>query len=63
VTLPAAGGDVTGIEPIPNRNAVYVAQGGLLRVYDTTIDALENIPPLGQPNVIGQAIDVKVIDF
>jgi hypothetical protein len=63
VTLPQVGGDVTGIEAIPNRNAVYVAQGGLLRVYDTTIDALENIPPLGQPNVIGQAIDVKVIDF
>jgi len=63
VTLPQVGGHVTGIEAIPNRNAVYVCQGGLLRVYDTTIDALKNIPPLGQPNVIGQAVDVKVVDF
>jgi hypothetical protein len=63
VTLPSTSGDVTGIEPIPNRNAVYVCQGGLLRVYDTTTDALENIPPLGQPNVIGQAVDVKAVDF
>jgi hypothetical protein len=63
VTLPSTGGDVTGIEPIPNRNVVYVCQGGLLRVYNTTTDGLENIPPFGQPNVIGQAIDVKTVDF
>jgi DNA-binding beta-propeller fold protein YncE len=56
-------GDVTGIAPIPNRNVVYVCQGGLLRVYDTTTDQLANIQPNGQPNVIGQAVDVKVIDF
>jgi len=57
-------GDVTGIAPIPNRNVVYVCQGGLLRVYDTTTDQLETFPsPEAQPNVIGQAIDVKVVDF
>ena len=57
-------GDVTGIEPISNRNVVYVCVGGRLRVYDTTTDALEVIPPpYGQPNIIGQAIDAKVIDF
>jgi hypothetical protein len=56
-------GDVTGIAPIPKRNVVYVCQGALLRVYDTTTDQLANIQPDGQPNVIGQAIDVKVIDF
>ena len=56
-------GDVTGIAPIPNRSVVYVCQGGLLRVYDTTTDQLANIQPNGQPNVVGQAVDVKVIDF
>ena len=56
-------GDVTGIAPIPNRSMVYVCQNGLLRVYDTTTDQLENIPTYGQPNVIGQAVDVKAIDF
>ncbi len=63
VIQPSTGGDVTGIEPIPNRNEVYVCQGGLLRVYDTTTDALENIPTIGQPNILGQAIDVKAVDF
>lgn len=57
-------GDVTGMAPIPNRNVVYVCQGGTLRIYDTTTDQLELLPVAqGQPDVIGQAIDVKVIDF
>jgi len=57
-------GDVTGMAPIPNRNVVYVCQGGILRIYDTTTDQLEVLPaPEAQPNVIGQAVDVKVIDF
>ena len=56
-------GDVTGIAPIPNRNVVYVCQGTLLRVYDTTTDQLAQIRPDGQPNLAGEAVDVKVIDF
>ena len=57
-------GDVTGMAAIPNRNAMYVCQGGALRVYDTTTDQLEVLPVTqGQPDVIGQAVDVKVIDF
>jgi hypothetical protein len=56
-------GDVTGIAPIPNRNMVYVCQGTLLRVYDTTTDQLAQIQPDGQPNLAGEAVDVKVIDF
>jgi hypothetical protein len=56
-------GDVTGIAPVPNRNVVYVCQGGLLRIYDTTTDQLETIPTYGQPNLAGQAVDVKIIDF
>ena len=63
VTLPGAMGDVTGIAPIPNRNVVYVCQGGVLIVYDTTTGKPAVIPNTGQPNIIGQAIDVKVIDF
>src|SRR5258708_458090 len=63
VILPSLTGDVTGIEPIPNRSVVYVCQGGLLRVYDTTTDQLEKIKTFGQPDIIGQAIDVKVVDF
>ena len=54
-------GDVTGIEPITNRTVVYVCEGGRLRIYDTTTDALETKPQ--QPNVIGQAVDVKQVDF
>ncbi len=56
-------GDVTGIAPIPNRNMVYVCQGTLLRIYDTTTDQLATIHPDGQPTLAGQAVDVKVIDF
>jgi hypothetical protein len=56
-------GDVTGIAPIPNRSVVYVCQGTLLRVYDTRTDQLAQIPPDGQPNLAGEAVDVKVIDF
>jgi hypothetical protein len=64
VVLPTDVGDVTGIASNPNRNVVYVCEGGRLRVYDTTTDQLESIPqPYGQPNIIGQAIDVAVVDF
>jgi hypothetical protein len=57
-------GDVTGMAPVPNRNVVYVCQGGILRVYDTTTDQLEVFPAAeAQPDVIGQAVDVKVVDF
>jgi len=61
VVVPPDQGDVTGIEPITNRNVVYVCEGGRLRIYDTTTDKLETKPQ--QPNVIGQAVDVKQVDF
>jgi hypothetical protein len=35
----------------------------MLRVYDTRTDQLAQIPPNGQPNLAGEAVDVKVIDF
>ena len=56
-------GDVTGMAPIPNQNTVFVCQGTLLRIYDTTTDQLAVITPDGQPNIAGQVVDVKVIDF
>lgn len=64
VIAPPDNGDVTGIEPIPNRTVVYVCEGGNLRVYETTTDKLEvfHLPATG-PNITGQAIDVKVVDF
>jgi hypothetical protein len=59
VVIPPDNGDVTGIQPITNRNVVYVTEGGELRIYDTTTDALQAT----QINIIGQAIDVKLVDF
>ncbi len=68
VVIPPANGDVTGIEPIAKRTVVYVIQGGALRIYDTTTDALEFNP--NNPNnpgqifgFIGEFSDVKTIDF
>lgn len=51
-------GPVTGIAPISGRNVVYVCEGGELRIYDTTADALQAT----QIDIVGQAYDVKQID-
>lgn len=52
-------GDVTGMEPIPNRNVVYVCEGGELRVYDTTTD---NLLTLSTPlDIVGKAADVREV--
>lgn len=59
VVVPPINGDVTGIEPIPNRTVVYVCQGGGLQIYDTKTDLLQTT----QVNIVGQAIDVLVVDF
>jgi hypothetical protein len=53
-------GDATGIAVVTGRNEVYVVQNGELRIWDTTTDAPR--PGQFQPNIIGQAIDVKIID-
>lgn len=58
VVFPTDNGDVTGIEPITDRNVVYVCQAGRLRIYDTTTDALQTL----QVDIVGQAIDVKLVD-
>jgi len=59
VVIPPDIGDVTGIQPILNRSVVYVVENGELRIYDTTIDKLQS----KQIDIIGQAIDVKLVDF
>jgi hypothetical protein len=59
VVIPPASGDVTGIEPISNRNVVYLVQGGELQIYDTTTDKLQTT----QIDVSGEVIDVKTVDF
>lgn len=59
VVIPEFNGDVTGIEPIPNRHVVYVTQGGELKIYDTTTDA----PQAQQVDIFGSASDVKMVDF
>lgn len=57
VVFPPDTGDVTAIQPIPNRNVVYVLDDGELRIYDTTTDKLQD----RQIDIIGQAKDVKLI--
>jgi hypothetical protein len=61
ILFPPDNGDVTGMQAITNRHVVYVCEGGKLRFYNTTTNQLETDP--AQPNVIGQAVDVKMIDF
>jgi hypothetical protein len=63
VTIPAFASirtafDVTGIQPISNRNIVYVCEGGELDIFDTTTDALTAT----QIDVVGKAFDVVQID-
>jgi len=58
VIVPPHIGDVTGIQPITNRNVVYVCQNGMFFIYDTTTDMLQP----KQIDVIGQPIDVKLVD-
>jgi len=50
--------DVTGIQPISNRNVAYVCEGGELDIYDTTTDKLTPT----QIDIVGNAFDVVQID-
>jgi hypothetical protein len=54
----AGGGDVTGIEPVSERNVVYVIEGGELVIYDTTTGK----PQTTQIDIVGKALDVRVVD-
>jgi hypothetical protein len=46
--------DVTGMAQIPGRNVVYVVEGGEVRIYDTTTDALQS----KQVDTLGRSWDV-----
>jgi hypothetical protein len=52
--------DVTGLQPISNRNVIYVIQAGELDIFDTTTDALAT--NITQLDIVGTAIDVVQID-
>jgi hypothetical protein len=56
--FPTDTGPVTAIEPITDRSVVYVCQNGALKVYDTSTDQLQSL----QIPIVGQAIDVKLVD-
>lgn len=62
VTIPPQTGDATGFQPIPNRNVMYLTQGGELWIYDTGTGTpvLQVLPP--QIDISGDAVDVKLID-
>jgi hypothetical protein len=65
VVIPPDNGNVDGLQGFISRNVEYVAEGGALRVYDTTRDVLliNNFLPQGSINVVGYVGDVKAIDF
>lgn len=62
VVFPAFTGDVTGMQAITGRTVVYVCQGGLFEIYDTTTDQIL-VQDTATPLVItGDATDVKLVD-
>jgi hypothetical protein len=65
VIVPPDNGDVFGLQSFSTRFIEYVAQGGNLRVYDTTKDILliNDFVPQGTINIVGFVGDVKAIDF
>jgi hypothetical protein len=65
VFFPPDNGDVNGLQGFVSRNVEYVAEGGSLRVYDTTKDILliNDFLPQGNINIVGYVGDVKAIDF
>jgi hypothetical protein len=65
VIIPPDNGDVSGLQGFTTRNVEYVAEGGSLRVYDTTKDILlrNDFVPTGTISIVGSVGDVKAIDF
>jgi hypothetical protein len=63
--IPPDNGDVTGLQSFTTRDVEYVAEGGNLRVYDTTIDSLLLNGYIGSGTITirGHVVDVKAIDF
>jgi hypothetical protein len=65
VVIPPDNGDVTGLQSFASRYVEYVAEGGNLRVYDTTIDSLllTSFISTGTITIPGQIVDIKAVDF
>jgi hypothetical protein len=68
VIIPPDNGNVDGLQSFTSRYIEYVAEGGNLRVYDTTKDILfintfNNYLPTGTIPIVGYVGDVKAIDF
>ena len=68
VVIPPDNGNVDGLQSFVSRYIEYVAEGGNLRVYDTTKDILyintyNNYLPTGTVPIVGYVGDVKAIDF
>jgi hypothetical protein len=65
VIIPPDNGNVDGLQGFTSRFVEYVAEGGNLRVYDTTKDILliNDFLPQGTINIVGYVGDVKAIDF
>ena len=65
VVIPPDNGDVNGLQGFTTRNVEYVAEGGNLRVYDTTRDVLliNDFLPQGNIDIVGYVGDIKAIDF
>jgi hypothetical protein len=65
VIIPPDNGDVGGLQGFSSRYIEYVAEGGNLRVYDTTKDILYITDYLtsGTIPVAGYVSDVKAVDF
>lgn len=60
VVIPPQAGDATGIQPISGRNIVYVCEGGVFEIFDTTTDEL--LVQTTPTNIVGQVYDVKLVD-
>jgi len=67
VLFPPVNGDVTGLQGFTTRTIEYVAEGGQLRVYDTStsqdILLINDFVPQGTIDIVGFVSDVKAIDF
>jgi hypothetical protein len=66
VTIPPDNGNVDGLQGFTSRTVEYVAEGGNLRVYDTTTEKLlinSDFLPNGTIDIVGYVGDVKAIDF
>ena len=60
---PPDNGDVTGIQPLTNRTIVYLIEGGQFRLYDTTTNQQSLGEATSAIDILGQAVDIKLIDF